>query len=245
MNFIKAFSQALSVMKNDKWIVLLSTIPVLIGGGLYYWLGAWMYGDVLTWGNDWVKEAISNDTWGNVITWLVGIVMTVVLYFVISWTFVLIISIIASPFNDVISSRVERAILGKSQQDIGESFGKMFSRIFRILWNESKKIVFIIFLSFLGFMFSFIPFLVPLSVLISSILLAVGFLDYSWSRHEFKLSQCISNVRANFLSYGLGGLAFLFMIAVPVLNLFLLPFAVVYFTVLFTDGQKAITQHGN
>lgn len=244
MNFIKAFSQSLSVMKNDKWIVLLSSIPVLIGAGLYYWLGAWMYGDVLNWGNDWVKEAISNDTWGNVITWLIGIVMTVVLYFVISWTFILIISIIASPFNDVISSRVERAILGQDKQEISSSFTQMFSRILRILWNESKKIVFIIFLSFLGFLFSLIPFLVPLSVLISSVLLAVGFLDYSWSRHDLNFSQCTSNVRANFLSYGLGGLAFLFMIAVPVLNLFLLPFAVVYFTVLFADGQKVITYDG-
>ena len=244
MNFIKAFSQALSVMKSDKWIMLLSSIPILIGVALYYWLGAWMYGDVLTWGNEWVKEAITNDTWGNLVTWLIGIVMTVVLYFIISWTFVLIISIIASPFNDVISSRVERAVLGQDKQEIGASFGQMFGRILRILWNESKKIVFIITLSFFGFLFSFIPFLVPLSVLISSILLAVGFLDYSWSRHDLKLSECISNVRANFLSYGLGGLAFLFLIAVPILNLLLLPFAVVYFTVLYTDGKKAIAHDG-
>lgn len=241
MNFIKAFSQALSVMKNDKWIMLLSTIPVLIGLALYYWFGSWMYGDVLAWGNEWVKGAISNDSWGSVITWMVGIVMTIVLYFVISWTFVLIISIIASPFNDVISSRVERAILGGNKQSIGESFSQMFGRILRILWNESKKIVFIVSLSLVGFLFSLIPFLVPISVIISALLLAVGFLDYSWSRHELGLGECITNLRESLLSYTLGGTAFLFLIAVPVLNLFLLPYAVVYFTVLFSDNQKAIS----
>lgn len=241
MNFIKAFGQALSVMKNDKWIVVLSMVPVAIGVGLYYWLGSWLYGDVLTWGNEWVKESIDNDTWGNVISWAVGIVMTVVLYFIISWTFVLIISIIASPFNDVISSRVERAILGKSEEKVGESFSKMFARIFRILWNESKKIVFIILLSLIGFLLSLVPFLVPVSVVISATLLAVGFLDYSWSRHEMKFGECVSDLRKSFASYMLGGVVFLFLIAVPVLNLFLLPYAVVYFTVLYADGRKAIT----
>lgn len=241
MNFIKAFSKALSVMKGDKWIMLLSTIPVLIGLALYYWLGAWMYGDVLAWGNDWVKQAISNDSWGNVITWFIGIIMTVVLYFVISWTFVLIISIIASPFNDVISARVERAILGKAEQSIGESFSTMFKRILRILWNESKKILFIVSLSLVGFLFSLIPFLVPVSFVISAALLAVGFLDYSWSRHEMKLGECIADLKRSVVPYTLGGSVFLFLIAVPVLNLFLLPYAVVYFTVLFSNNQKQIT----
>src|SRR5690606_31946442 len=200
MNFIKAFGQALSVMENDKWIVVLSLVPVAIGVGLYYWLGSWLYGDVLTWGNEWVKESIASDTWGNVISWAVGIVMTIVLYFVISWTFVLIISIIASPFNDVISSRVERAILGRSEETVSASFSQMFGRIFRILWNESKKIVFIVILSLIGFLFSFIPFLVPVSIVISSMLLAVGFLDYSWSRHDMKFGECVKDIKASFMS---------------------------------------------
>ena len=241
MNFIKAFGQAMSVMKNDKWIILLSFIPVGIGFALYYWLGAWMYGDVLTWGNEWVKESIASDTWGNVISWIVGIVMTVVLYFVISWTFVLIISIIASPFNDVISARVERAILGKSEEDVSDNFSNMFKRIFQILWNESKKIVFIIVLSVFGFLLSFIPFLVPVSMIISALLLAIGFLDYSWSRNNMKFSDCVGNLKGSLVSYMLGGIVFLFMIAVPVLNLFVLPYAVVYFTVLYADSKKAIT----
>jgi CysZ protein len=240
MNFIKAFGQALKVMTSDKWIMLLSMIPVLVGAALYYWLGSWMYGDVLAWGNQWVKEAISNDSFGNIVSWIVGIVMTIVLYFIISWTFVLVISIIASPFNDVISSRVERAILGRSEESVGASFTQMFGRIFRILWNESKKIVFIIALSTFGFLLSFIPFLVPVSMLISATLLAVGFLDYSWSRHDMSFSACVSNLKASFLSYSLGGIVFLFLIAVPILNLFLLPYAVVYFTVLYADGQKVI-----
>ncbi len=241
MNFIKAFGQAVSVMKNDKWIVLLSFVPVLVGAALYYWLGAWMYGDVLAWGNEWVKTAITSDSWGNVITWIVGIIMTVVLYFVISWTFVLVISIIASPFNDVISSRVERAILGKSEEKVAESFAQMFARIFRILWNESKKILFIISLSMIGFLLSLIPFLVPVSIIVSATLLAIGFLDYSWSRHDMKFRECLADMRASFTSYVLGGVVFLFLIAVPLLNLFLLPYAVVYFTVLYADGRKALT----
>src|SRR5690606_10302870 len=241
MNFIKAFGQALSVMENDKWIVVLSLVPVAIGVGLYYWLGSWLYGDVLTWGNEWVKESIASDTWGNVIAWFVGIVMTVVLYFVISWTFVLIISIIASPFNDVISSRVERAILGKSEENVGDNFSQMFKRIFQILWNESKKITFIILLSLVGFLLSFIPFLVPVSMVISALLLAIGFLDYSWSRHDMKFSDCVGNLKSSLISYMLGGIVFLFLIAVPLLNLFVLPYAVVYFTVLYADSKKAIT----
>lgn len=239
LKFIANFGHSFSVYRKDKFIILLSLIPVLIGSLLYYFLGSWIYGDLLSRGRGLIDSYLSEGVIANILYYVVGGLLTVALFFIISWTFVLTISLIAAPFNDLISSRVENLLLGKKQDSVKETFLQLFSRYRSVIVNEIKKILTIVTLSLLAFVISFIPLLVPLTVLMSALLLAVEFLDYNWSRRELGLRECLGNVRRMFLSYSLAGLVFLVLITVPFLNLFVFSYGVVYFSVLFVKNFKA------
>ncbi len=232
MNLIfPSFFEALSYFRKDKWLIVLGMIPVLIGLAIYYYMGSWIYGDLLVFGQDYIRSKMASQSWLNFLTTILVVVLTVAFYFLVSWSFVIVVSLFASPFNDMMSSRVERLLLNEKSVHIGESLSSAFGKFFFTILNEGKKILFIIFVSLLGLVLSlFIP---PLSILVSSALIAVSFIDYSWGRHNLKLGSCLRSYRKSFLTYTLAGALFLVFISIPIVNLFMLPFAVVYFTVLF------------
>lgn len=238
-NALKVYHQALGYFFKDKWLILLALIPVSIGIALYSIVGTWMYTDLLKMGEQWVKGIgiISDGALGNFFYAILLALITIGLYFLISWTFVLVVSVLASPFNEVMSARVERLIIDETPPDVSESFSKMLKKLVFILGNEFKKVLLIATFSFIAFIFSFFPIFFPISVFISALLLASQFLDYAWSRHDVKMGDCFREVRDNVLGYGLSGAGFLFVITIPVINLFVLPFAVVYYSALRTINQ--------
>jgi len=81
--------------------------------------------------------------------------------------------------------------------------------------------------------------LAPIGIGISAFLFAISFLDYSWNRHEMAFGACVKQVGGQFFTYLGSGLVFLFLLSVPIVNLFMMPFAAVYFTVLFTRQRTA------
>ncbi len=240
MNIVTCIGVALKMFKEDKWISIFSLVPILIGAAFYYFLGSYIYGDVLNMGKDWIETSVNSNGWTSFLYYIMVGILTIGFYFLLSWTFVLVVSGIASPFNDIVSSRVEKVLAGEVPESVGESLSRMSLRFVSTLINEAKKIAFIMVLSILALIVSFIPMLAPVGVVISAILLAVGFLDYSWSRHKMHFRDCVNDVRKHLFSYGIMGGVFLALISIPILNLFLLPFGVVYFTVLFTDKNLGI-----
>ena len=121
---IGSFLPAVKYIIKDKVNLLFTVIPLSIGTTLYFFLGKWMYGSVLDQGKALIKEKISQGGLGDFLYYLIMAIMTVVLFFVINWTFVLVVSVIASPFNDMISSRIEKLELGQIPDTMGESFSK-------------------------------------------------------------------------------------------------------------------------
>ncbi|WP_372654602.1 EI24 domain-containing protein [Halobacteriovorax sp.] len=233
---VKAIHKSLSLLKEDKVILLLSFIPVLIGIIAYYYIGNLFYVDLLDWGKNLVAEKVGNSEWLSYVAWIFTAILTVILYFLVSWTFVLFVSIISSPFNDIISGRVEKRLLGEVSPDFNTE--KFFKRILTVLVNESKKISFILVLSVLSFILGlFFP---PIAFCVSALLLAISFLDYSWSRKELSFSECINSLRKSFLTYLLTGCVFMGLISMPILNLFILPFAVIYYSVLFYSKENEL-----
>lgn len=235
---INSFGKALSIMFRDKVILLLSLIPIVVGSLVYFFAGQWLYSDFLKMGRGWIEQSLGSGSLTSILYYLLVVLVTIALYFVISWTFVIVVSIFAAPFNDIISSRVERIIGGKQPTSFNESFKRMLGRIGKIFVNEIKKIIFIIVLNSLAFVLSFIPILVPVSMAISAILMGVAFIDYSWSRHEWSFANCFSDLRRSLIPYTLGGGIFLAIISVPFVNLLAYPYGIVYFTVLFSEKNR-------
>jgi CysZ protein len=238
-NALASFRPSSAQIFLDKINIMLATIPVLIGITLYYFFGTWVYGTVMDKGQTMIKGYVNDGTMGNIVYYLVATILTIMLFFLINWTFVLIVSVIASPFNDMLSGRIEKKILGKKQDDLETTFKDIIVNLLRTLTTELKKVLFIIVLSIVAFIFGYIPILTPISVLITILLLAISFIDYSWSRHNIKFSACLNDVRKNFLGYALGGGFFFIIVSIPIINLIVPPLATSYFTILWLKNNES------
>ncbi len=237
-NIFSSFGVSLSIMMKDKIIILFSLVPILVGVLLYYFLGQLIFTDFLDWINGLVVAKISSDGLGKFIGYLITATLSVVMYFAVSWTFVMIVSLIASPFNDIISNRTEKNLLGEVPESIDKSLSRLFKRIGFTLVNELKKVSFILTMTIIALVLNFIPVLAPVSFILSALLLSVSFVDYTWSRKNKKFGECVSDMRNSFIGYTISGSIFIGLIAIPVVNLFTLPFAVVYFTVLQIKNEN-------
>lgn len=237
-NVFSSFGVSFSIMMKDKVIILFSLAPILVGVLLYYFLGQLIFTDFLDWINGLVVSKVSSEGLGKIIGYLITATLSVVMYFAVSWTFVMIVSLIASPFNDIISNRTEKSLLGEVPESIDKSLSRLIKRIGFTLINELKKISFILTMTIIALVLNFIPVLAPVSFILSALLLATSFIDYSWSRKDKKFGECLIDIRKSFISYTISGSIFIGLIAIPLVNLITLPFAVVYFTVLQTKNEN-------
>jgi CysZ protein len=240
MNILSIFKQSVTIYKKDKWILFFAFIPVILGALLYAVVGSYVYTDVLAMGSAWIKERITSDTFGTFVVYFMVTLLTIAFYLITWWTFTLIVSVISSPFNDVLSKRVERALLGKEADTIGESISEIGKGFFSSILNELKKISLILILTIVAFFLSFIPLLTPFSMILSSYLMSITFLDYSWTRKSLKVSGCINVLRKGFVVYSICGFIFLGLVAVPLVQFFVIPLGVIFYTVLYT--QRSLSE---
>jgi CysZ protein len=235
---MKAFGSSIGAYKKDKWITILSIIPVVIGTLFFTIAGNLAYTKSLAYGDSLIKQYITNDSVNGILYYVLVVIFTIILYFLVSYTFVLVVSIFASPFNDMISTRVENVLMGKEIEPIGASFKTSFSKVSYIIFNEIKKVIFILIVSLISVLLSLFPIFSLVSLLLSAILLSVSFLDYSWSRHLLSFRQCLSDLRGNLFGYSIAGGGFLFLISIPIVNIIAYSFGVNYFTCLFTEKNR-------
>jgi CysZ protein len=237
-NSLIVFKPSFQILFKDKVNLTLALIPMLIGIMLYAFIGTWLFGSLVDQGTKWITELTGSGTAGGIFTWILAAIFTVILYFVVSWTFVLLITILASPFNDMLSRRVERISKEQDLETFAASFAIIGSTFIMTIGNEIKKILFILILSLVSFSLGYIPLLTPLSIMISVLLLAIGFIDYSWSRHSIPFASCFSDVRKNLINYSFGGGFFFLLITIPIVNLIVSPWATSYFTLLWIKNNE-------
>ncbi|MAX65794.1 MAG: EI24 domain-containing protein [Bacteriovoracaceae bacterium] len=237
---LKAFTSfkiALKLIFQDKISFLLSLIPIIIGIISYIFFGRLLLSEGIEFGNQLISKYISNQTLGDIFYYIVALFLTVMLYFMVNLTFVIFVSLIASPFNDLLSARIEKKYLKKELPSLGESLSGMFKRIVTILINEVKKLSLILGLTLLAVFLGYIPLLTPFSIIISALVLALGFVDYSWSRHELVYDKCKQDTKKHWVSYSFGGAFFMLLIAIPFVNLIVPAYATSYFTVLWVRNN--------
>ena len=232
---ITHFLRALSIMFKDKLILFLSTIPLCIGMVLYFLMGAKLYQFVIIGGQEKVKGFVGEGVQGHIAASILFILFMGILFFALNWTFVMVVSILASPFNDAISSLVEKRYTASNTTEENFSWRRLFQYFFKTIWNEIKKTSLIMILTFVALALSFFPIIMPLCFLISGLLLAIQFVDYSWSRHQWKVGRCAKDAVQNIFSYTFSGAFFLFIMAFPIVNFLAITLAVIHFTLLWAD----------
>lgn len=165
--------------------------------------------------------------WLSFLYWLMWPLAVLVALLFLFYGFTVVANIIAAPFNSVLSTRVEERLVGKLD-DVPEvawfsvfprAIGREFSKLFYIL----PRFLGLLLLMFIPLVQIVAPFLL---LLFSAWMMAVEYTDYAADNNElgFKpFRQRLQKVRLQALLFGL--LAYALM-AVPLLNLVIMPAAV-------------------
>ena len=110
-------------------------------------------------GNTYIEQYLGEGTLGQIVNWIVKIILSILLYYIVNLTFVLIVSIVASPFNDALSARIEKQVQEKSLPGFGYTLESAFSRFVKTIGTEIKKIVMILGISVIVIVMGFFPLL--------------------------------------------------------------------------------------
>lgn len=238
---LKAFPLAFKVIFTDPVNFVLSIFPTTIALILYLVtiVSAYRNSDRLV---AMFRGYIYSSDQATFLAWLVTGILMIFIFFVMSWTFVIVVGIIAAPFNSLLSSRIEQKLVQKvyMDEDQAKALKKVKMSMGQTFKNEAKKLVFIAIVAVMAFLLNLFPLFYPLGIFLVAILVAVQFVDYSWSRHDMHFGECFKDVLKNLLPYSTSGAIFLLLVAIPIVNAFIPALATSYFTVLWLHRQKKI-----
>lgn len=172
----------------------------------------------------------------NYLAWIVAFLLTAVLVF---FSFTVVGNLIASPFNELLSERTEEVIFGHASAQ-SFSLGRFWSEARHAMGVELKKQLFFI----LGMIFLFMLNLVPalgapvyavLAPLFTLFFLVVEYLGFVLMRKQISFSRQQGYVlKKPILMLGFGCGVFC-LLAIPLLQFFCIPLAVVGATMLWCD----------
>jgi len=233
--------KGLGFMLKHPGLIYLVAIPVAINTVLY---------SILIWYTStrmgrWIDLLVPDgDAWyWSILYYILLVVISLIILIVIFYTFTLIGILILSPFNEVISERVEAIYTGNKNIEPFQ-LKAFLSDMIRSYKAEAGRLL--IYLS--GFLLLLLLNLLPVvGTLVYGVLVTIytlfflcwEFFDYPMERWRFNFSSKRKTAFRNillFISFGAGASLFL---VIPLLNLAAIPVCVVGATLLFCDLQKA------
>lgn len=237
----KSFPVALKMIFTDPVNFVLSLFPTVIALAMYLFTITSVYRNADRF-IAWLRPYVYNPDQANILGKILTAILIIFVFFLMSWTFVIVVGIISAPFNSLLSARIEqklvqRIIMDEDQKHAIEQVKRGMAETFK---NEFKKLFVLGFMAILAFVLNMFPLFYPLGVFIVATLLAVQFVDYSWSRHNMHFGACLKDTLKNILPYSVSGAIFLALVAVPIVNALIPAFATSYFTVLWLVRQKKI-----
>ncbi len=239
-DIISSFPLALKMIFKDPINLLLSVIPTLMALTLYLFTIGYVFQNSEKFIGLFQGYAYG-DEGASFFAKILTAAIIIFIFFLMSWTFVVVVGIISAPFNSLLSARIEdKLLLHELDLTNKEAFKKIRLSLFGTFKNELKKLVFICLLGVLAFFLNLFPLLYPVGLFLFSVLIAVQFIDYSWSRHGMHFSGCFGEMMANLFSYAIAGFFFLLLVTVPIINAFIPALATSYFTVLWLKRANRI-----
>jgi CysZ protein len=241
MNHIfKSFPLAFKMIFKDPVNLLLSLFPTSIALALYFFTITTIYRNSDRFVSMFRGYIYTSDQ-ATLLAKILTAILIIFIFFVMSWTFVVVVGIIAAPFNSMLSNRIEKKLLQQvagpnkkeTLQQIGQSLGQTFK-------NELKKLIFIAVVACIAFLLNLFPLFYPVGIFLVSVLLSVQFIDYSWSRHDMHFGACLKDITMNIIPYTISGFFFLLLVTVPIINAFVPALATSYYTVLWLHRRNKI-----
>lgn len=238
-DIIRSFPLALKVIITDPVNFILSVIPTLMALAIYLMTIFLIYTNSHQLVS-FFKGHIYTADQATILAKILTAVLIIFLFFVMSWTFVIVVGIISAPFNSLLSSRIEQKLTQRIAMDEDHTHAMVVVKnsVKATLMNELKKFTLLLLAAGVAFLLNLFPPFYPVAALLIAVLLSVQFLDYSWSRHNLPLSLCIKDIFKNIVPYSLSGAIFLGLVAIPLVNALIPAFATSYFTVLWLYRQN-------
>lgn len=238
---VSSFSLAIKSIVKDPVNLVLALVPTIIALAIYLWavVSAFKNSD---WFTAFMSQYIESPEAAGWLGKFLTALLILFIFLLMSWTFVVVVGIIAAPFNSMLSSRIEKQY---THQVVTESTAKTMKEIFqglgRTFFTEIKKLIAIALMAVLAFLLNLIPIFYPVGVFLVAILLAVQFVDYSWSRRDYSLGACVGDTFKNAFPYALSGGFFLILVTVPLINALVPALATAYYTILFLQRHSSST----
>lgn len=225
---------------NQPGIRRFAYIPIAINTLLFsiaIWLGIsqfdqWIANMMPSWMPDWLLG------W---IMWLLWPLFAALLTLIVFFSFSIIANILAAPFNGVLAEAVEKKLTGKAPSSI--PWQKIIKDAPSMVWNEIRKLLYILLWIVPLFILSWIPVINIISpvlwIAFSSWVLAIDYHDYPMGNHQLKFPQqraLLKKKRSLTLGFGLATLG---ATMIPIVNFLVIPAAVAGATALYLENLKS------
>lgn len=180
---------------------------------------------------DWMPD------WLNFLDWLLWPAFALLVLVVIYFGFGIVANFIAAPFNGILSERVEQRLRGATLAD--DSWKTILATVPRTLQRELAKLLYMLPRFLLLLLITFIPIVGLFSPVLwfffGAWIMAIQYCDYPMDNNHISFTQLRNHLKAKRLSsLGFGGLVSVGMM-VPILNLIIMPAAVVGATIFWVE----------
>ncbi len=211
-------------------------VPVLINTLVLAVLVAVSYGSF----NGWVDQIMGwFPGWMSALYWLIWVIALLVVLVLVLFVFTFVANIIASPFNAILSIKVEELLTGSppvSSVSIWMILPRTVARELAKLLYVLPRLVGLIILTLIPVVNVVSPFL---WVLFGAWMMAIQYADYAADNNDVSFSDLkarLGNARLAAITFGLP--AYL-LLTVPVINLILMPVGVAGGTRFWVDHLRA------
>ena len=176
--------------------------------------------------------------WLSFLSWAIYLVGLIVVAFLLLYSFMIVANLIASPFNAVLSSKIEETLTpGHVHPESG-----LYSMIVGAVAREISKLLYVLPRLLLLMLVSIIPLLNTLApllwVLFGGWMVAIQYCDYGADNNQVSFRVLRERMASHKLSAVSFGVPINIMLAIPLVNLFLLPIAVAGGTVFWVRNLR-------
>jgi len=223
------------IFKESKTIKILFLIPLFITFTLYMGFGYYLITRVSDYIRQLMIQWLGLPNIENFFSYLLFVIFSCGMFFIINSTLIISLSIISIPFNGLLAQKTKQIL----QNEVDNSQKKFSLKELFMLKKSSFTRAFIIAMCSLFLMaISIIPGLFLIVFPLTCLLFAINFLDYTWEEYQLSTSEIINNTKKNLLSYIFAGILCLLLASIPLVNIIVIPGAVIFFSVLYDKTQK-------
>jgi CysZ protein len=176
--------------------------------------------------------------WLQFLSWIIGFLASIVIFTLTIYSFSIIANVIASPFNAVLSEKVQETLTGERPVQninvfiiLGRALGREFSKLLYFL----PRLLGLLLLSIIPAVNVIAPFA---WILFGAWMMAVQYTDYAADNNQISFKELRRGLRTNLTQALLFGVLVYFFVAIPFLNLILIPVAVAGGTVYWVHWLK-------